>query len=169
MIKQKKWLAVAACAVIAGIAVFLIILNTRGVPAIDAASYTQGTAELAQAAELKALPGGSGGVPGMKLVAQTDDLALYYHAETTEVAVEDKRSGKIWRSSPAERDSDAKASPFEKESMASPANISFRDAVGNLETYTSFGQSISKKQFTAESIESGIRVNYRLGEQSMVI
>ncbi|WP_313999566.1 DUF5696 domain-containing protein [uncultured Paenibacillus sp.] len=169
MIKQKKWLAVAACAVIAGIAVFLIILNTRGVPAIDAASYTQGTAELAQAAELKALPGGSGGVPGMKLVAQTDDLALYYHAETTEVAVEDKRSGKIWRSSPAERDSDAKASPFEKESMASPANISFRDAVGNLETYTSFGQSISKKQFTAESIESGIRVTYTLGDQSLGI
>ena len=49
-------------------------------------------------------------VKGMALAAQNDILKLYVNQETGEVAVEDKRNGKITYSNPPDADSDAVAS-----------------------------------------------------------
>lgn len=124
------------------------------------------TAELEAGSELAALPDSSGGVPGMLLAADDAELSLYYNAETAEIAVKDKRTGQIWYSNPAGRNEDTLASGFEKELLSSQLTVLFRDAVGTLESYTNFAQSISSKQFTAESLKNGLRITYTIGDTS---
>ena len=168
MSKKMKMYAALACIVVVAVAVLLIALSTRGAPAVDVSAYAK-AAEPAPATELKFLPDSGSAVPGMKLAAQTDALALYYNPETTEIAVLDRRSGKVWRSNPDGRDQDAKASSFEKERLSSQLSIDFRDSIGTLTSYTNFAESVGRGQFKAEGIEGGLRVTYTLGDQSLGI
>ncbi|MGN7455668.1 DUF5696 domain-containing protein [Paenibacillus pasadenensis] len=158
------WIGGAVC-VAAACAVLL--LGDRGAKAVPASAYADVAAPLEAGAELKALPDATDGVPGMILAAESDRLSLYYDMETTEIAVKDKRQGDVWYSNPPERESDAKASGFEKELLSSQLSVSFRDSVGTLETYTNFAQSISSKQFKAEAIPGGLRVVYTIGDTSL--
>jgi hypothetical protein len=164
--KRNKWYAVLACIVVVGIAAFIYSIVTKGAPAVSVASYVKGTPEALPATEVKFIDGGSNAVPGMKLAAQTDDLALYYHEETSEIAVLDKKSGKVWRSNPENRNEDAKASPFEKELLSSQVTVNFRDNIGTLDTFTNYAKSITSGQFKAESVENGLRLTYTLGDMS---
>ncbi|MGO4372847.1 hypothetical protein AB4Z21_19205, partial [Paenibacillus sp. MCAF20] len=167
--KNRKILvaALSCVAAIIVIAAVLILVIDRGVKAVDTASYTETTAELAAGSELKALPDSSQGVPGMKLVADNEEVSLYFNLETTEVAVKDKRENRIWYSNPEKRAEDTIASPYEKEVMSSQVSVSYRDSVGTLNTFTNFAKSISSKQFTVESIASGVRITYTLGDMSL--
>lgn len=135
----------------------------------DAGVYGEVSSKPEAAAELRALPDASPGIPGMKLVADNPKLSLYYHSDTTEMAVLDKHSGKVWRSNPASRGEDTIASGYEKESLSSQLTVLFRDSAGTLDTFTNFGRSISNKQFTAESIKNGIRITYTIGDLSLGI
>ncbi|UQZ34932.1 hypothetical protein C2I18_16240 [Paenibacillus sp. PK3_47] len=166
--KNRKILAaVLACAAVLCIVIGAVLFfSSRGVKAVEASAYTEVTAELEPGSELAALPDTSGGVPGMMLAADDDRLSLYYNAETTEVAVKDKRSGQIWYSNPLSRNEDTLASGFEKELLSSQLTVLFRDAVGTLESYTNYAQSISSKQFTAESLKNGLRITYTIGDTS---
>jgi len=161
--RRKKWYAVPAFVLAAGIAAATYCLATKGAPAVDVARYTEASAEWLQASELSFLPDSRNAVPGMKPVAETDALALYYDEETTAIAVLDKRSGKVWRSSPEDLDSDPIASPYEKEALASQVTVNYRDDIGTLGTFTSYAMSVANGQFKTESIENGIRITYVLG------
>ena len=169
MRKRKMQVAVLACAAAICILAVILLLMNRGVPAIDAAAYMQPAVETEAGSELKILPDSTEGVPGMRLVADNAELSLYYSPDTTEVAVKDKRQGQIWYSNPADRNEDKLASPFEKEALSSQLTVLFRDSVGTLDTFTNFERSISAKQFTAESIENGIRITYTIGDMSLGI
>lgn len=168
MRNRKLFYTVLSCVVICVIAVSVLLL-TSGAPAINTADYVKSTTEPTQGTELVSLTDSSKSVPGMTLVAQNKDLALYYHAETTEVAVLNKNDGHIWYSNPQARDEDAKASAYEKEVLSSQLSISFRDAIATLDQYNNFTQSISKGQFAVQSIENGIRLTYTLGDKSLGI
>lgn len=170
MKNRKMLVAVLACAAAFCILIFSVLFfSSRGVKAVEASTYMEVTAELEAGSELTALPDSSKGVPGMKLVADDTELSLYYNAETTEVAVKDKRQGQIWYSNPANRNEDILASGFEKELLSSQLTVLFRDSVGTLDTFTNFAQSISSKQFTTESIKNGIRIIYTIGDTSIGI
>ncbi|MDQ0058571.1 DUF5696 domain-containing protein [Paenibacillus harenae] len=170
MKNRKILVAASACAAaIIIIAVVLLLVIDRGVKAVDTTSYLETTAELEAGSELKALPDSSQGVPGMKLVADNAELSLYFNPETTEVAVKDKRQNRVWYTNPEKRNEDTIASPYEKEVMSSQVSVLFRDSVGTLNTFTNFGKSISSKQFTVESIASGVRITYTLGDMSLGI
>lgn len=158
--------AVLACVLVVGIAAAAYIAATKGAPAVDVAQYTTAAAELTPAGEVKYLQDNRKAVPDMKLAAETDALALYYHEETTEIAVLDKKSGKVWRSNPEDRDSDPIASPYEKESLASQLTVNYRDSIGTLGTFTSYAMSVAHEQFTTESVENGLRITYTLGDAS---
>lgn len=168
MNKRVKVWAVLACIVIVGAAVLMFAINAKGAPAVDVAAYVQ-AAEPDPATELAFLPDGDGAVPGMKRVAQTDALSLHFNPETTEIAVRDRKSGKLWRSNPEGREQDAKASAFEKERLSSQFTIDFRDAIGTLFTFNNFAESVRRGQFKAESVDGGIRVTYTLGDLSLGI
>ncbi|MFC3341497.1 DUF5696 domain-containing protein [Paenibacillus abyssi] len=125
------------------------------------------TPEPAAGSEAKFLSGSA--VPGMKLAAETDALAMYFHEETTEIAVVDKKSGKVWRTNPETRNEDMKASPFEKELLSSQVTVNYRDRIGTLGTFTNYAHSILNKQFKAEIIENGLRLTYTIGDMSLGI
>ncbi|MBD2869298.1 DUF5696 domain-containing protein [Paenibacillus arenilitoris] len=161
-----KWYLALACLLIAGSVAAWIYARSSGAPAIRPAAYVPQT-EATAASELVLKDDGR--VPGMKLASETEELALFYREETSEFAVLDKRSGQLWRSNPEERAEDAKASPYEKEMLSSLLAISFLDETGRLETYSSFGQSVSRGQFKAEAIQDGLRVTYTLGDMSLGI
>lgn len=167
MKNRKLTAAVLVCAaVLCILAGSILFLSSRGVKAVEASSYMEVTAELETGSELAALPDSSEGVPGMLLAADDADLSLYYNADTTEIAVKDKRTGQIWYSNPVSRNEDTQASGFEKELLSSQLTVLFRDAVGTLESYTNFAQSISSKQFTAEGLKNGLRITYTIGDTS---
>lgn len=168
MKNRKKLVAVLACTAAICILVCSVLLFTsRGAKAVKAAAYMKMTTELEAGAAIKAMPDSSKGVPGMQLVADNSELSLYYSAETTEVAVRDKLQGQIWYSNPPNRSEDAIASGFEKEILSSQLTVLFRDSIGTLDTFTNFTESIANKQFTAESIENGIRITYTIGDTSI--
>ncbi|MGM0881319.1 MAG: DUF5696 domain-containing protein [Bacillota bacterium] len=169
MRKRIMLVAVLACAAAICIIAGSLFFMDRGVRAIDAAEYMETTAELEAGSELNVLPDSSKGIPGMKLVADNSDLSLYFNADTTEVAVMDNRHGQVWYSNPSNRSGDPLASAFEKEVLSSQLTVLFRDSVGTLDTFTNFARSISNKQFTAESIEKGIRITYTIGDMSLGI
>ncbi|MFC5528737.1 DUF5696 domain-containing protein [Cohnella yongneupensis] len=169
MLNNKRKYAAAGFVTVGVIVIILVIalvLSQRGMPAADKALFEPGHAEQENGAQLTFLKDDSEGVPDMKLVAESGSLALYYNPETTEAAVRDRRSGQIWYTNPPSRDQDNKALPFEKENMSSQFTIQFRDKLTTLNAYSNFAQSIDKGQFTAESIQDGIRVTYTLGDMS---
>ncbi|MET3937421.1 hypothetical protein ABIC22_000233 [Paenibacillus sp. PvP094] len=172
MIKRQRLYTVLA----SGTAVILmtaglLYINNRGVPAIEVAAYLEATTETipAEAETLKYLADTSQGVPGMQLVAEDQELALYYNEETTEIAVRDGASGEIWYSNPKGRTQDGLASAYEKEVLSSQLNISFRDAIGTLENFPNFSTSITNKQFVTANVDGGIRITYTLGDTSLGI
>ena len=167
---KKKWLyTVLACTVITCMAAGFLIYVNRGAPAVDVAAYRIAAAESTPVGELTLLNDSTDGVAGMDLVAETAALALYYHPETTEVAVRDKRSDTVWYSNPSDRMEDGIASPFEKEVLSSQLTLTFRDAIGTLETYPNYTWSVMNGNYTAESLDNGIRVTYTLGDVSLGI
>jgi len=166
---RTKWYAVLAFILVAGIAAATYYISTKGAPAVDVARYTTAAAETLPASELKFLSVSRNAVPGMQPVAETDALTLYYSEETTAIAVLDKRSGKVWRSNPEDWDNDPIASPYEKEALASQVTVNYRNDIGTLGTFTNYAMSIMNGQFTAESIENGIRITYVLGDTELGI
>jgi len=169
MRKRTKWYAVLACFLIVGIVSLSIYWVNKGAPAINVTSYSLGTNEPAQGSELTFLQGVNAAGPDMKLVAQTEKLALYFHQETTEIAVLNKSNGELWRSNPADREADPKASPYEKSLLSSQFSLTFRDSFGKVYTFLNYEESTSRKQFQAESFNNGIRITYTLGDMSLGI
>ncbi|TYP76645.1 DUF5696 domain-containing protein [Paenibacillus methanolicus] len=167
MNKRTKLYAVLACIAVVGIGALLYVTLTRGAPAVQVSAYAGETLAPAAATEPKFLPGSA--VPGMKLAAETDALAMYIHEETTELAVVDKKSGKVWRTNPETRSEDAKASPVEKERLSSQVTVNYRDRIGTLGAFTNYAHSILNKQFKIESIEGGLRLTYTIGDMSLGI
>ncbi|MCR2803651.1 DUF5696 domain-containing protein [Paenibacillus soyae] len=165
--KTKRYVALA-CVLAASVAGLLIYSQNKGVPAIRVDAYAEASAGKIERVDLK-LGAGDELVPDMRLAAETDELALYYHPETAEFAVLNKNSGKVWRSNPADREEDAVASAFEKEVLASQLTLTFRDEAGRMNTVSSYADSVSKGQFQAEGIEGGFLLTYTMGDMSLGI
>ncbi|QHW34500.1 hypothetical protein GZH47_29375 [Paenibacillus rhizovicinus] len=169
MNRRTKWYAALACIGIVGISAYAYSLYTKGAPSADIAAFARSDMKPAAVTELKYLADSTKAVPGMKLVAQTDALALYMNSETTGIAIVNKASGKVWQSNPGDAASDAKASPFEKDRLAAQVTLNYRDEIGTLSTVTNFTDSIQRKQFKAEGIENGVRITYTIGDTSLGI
>ena len=106
----------------------------------------------------------AGDVPGFVLVSESDALKLYTDTATANVAVYDKRDGSITYANPLNADED---------SVANKANLNYLKAQFILQYYNadvkssnmdSYSQSVAKGQFSAESIEGGIRYIYQVGD-----
>ncbi|GBF76181.1 hypothetical protein PA598K_04629 [Paenibacillus sp. 598K] len=168
MNKSIRRYVVSAGVILVCAGALLIFLINRGVPAVDVSAYVPVAAEAVQTSELK-LGAGDPRLQGMRLAAQTEALSLYYHPETTEFAVLDRRSDKLWHSNPAEREADPIATPYEKETLGSQFTLTFRDQMGRITTFTNAKESVARGQFEAEAIEGGFRVTYTLGDAELGI
>lgn len=168
MTKRTKRLIALAVLLAAGIVSTVTVLNVKGAPAVNPEDYANAASD-EPGSELAPLGGGTHSVPGMDLVAKSDVLELYYHPETTEIAVADLRSGKVWYSNPEHRGQDPLATGYFRELMSSQFSISYRSERGLLYSFINYADSIQNGQFTAERIDGGIRVIYTLGDMSVGI
>lgn len=160
MIPRKWFLPSIVTAIL--LAVTLIFLH--GHIRADRDGVHQDAQHATEKLRLNVLSGSKPPAPRMLKVAESEALELYFHEETAEIAVVDRNNGHVWWSNPPDRAEDPLATPYEKEVLASQLSLTYQDRFGNLRTFVSYTDGVANGQFTAESIEDGIRITYTLGE-----
>ncbi|WP_342572659.1 DUF5696 domain-containing protein [Paenibacillus sp. FSL R5-0749] len=101
---------------------------------------------------------------GMEMVAENEQMILYLHPETTEIAVKDKQNGAIWFSNPQDREQDAIATGYNKSQLNVQFELTYYDNAGNALKYDNFTHSVQSGQFEIEKVEHGLNIVYTLGE-----
>lgn len=99
----------------------------------------------------------------MKGIAENANLQLYVNEQTAEIAVLDKRNGKIWRSNPADREMDPVASGEKKDLLSAQINLEFSNEFGQLSYTNSYTDSIAYGQVVYSLIPDGVKVTYKFG------
>jgi hypothetical protein len=97
-------------------------------------------------------------VPGeYDLVAESEHLRLYLNKATSALIVEDRRNGRLWRSSPVDLQDFPRVSQSWRKRIASPVLISYTDA--------DRGQAIvldpEDLEIDVAPVEGGVRATYR--------
>ncbi len=119
------------------------------------------------AADAQTAPSAGAELSGMRLIAENEVLALYFHNETTEIAVKDKRNGTVWHSNPAGREQEKRATPFNKARLGSQLTITYYNSAGQANEFDNFNDSISNKQFEIVQAENGVKIVYTMGDNSL--
>lgn len=113
-----------------------------------------------------ALKDASADVDGMVLAAENDTLKLYADTKMGNVAVVDKRNGKITYSNPMDLEEDAVANEANKNNMRSQLVVDYFNTARTQGTFDSYTYAAMKEQIEVEAIEDGIRFLYTLGDLS---
>lgn len=100
---------------------------------------------------------------GMIEAAQNKALSLYIHPGTTEIAVLDRASNEMWYSNPQDLKSNEKITPLYQSLLASQLKLSYFNEKGQVSTFNSFDDSVSKGQFEIGKVDKGVKVTYTLG------
>lgn len=103
---------------------------------------------------------------GMKAVAESDALVLYLQAETSEIAVHNKKTGAVFFSNPPDREEDTIASPSNRDKMSSQLLVSYYNASSTLFTIDNYTRSIAHSDFVVQTIRNGVKITYTLSENS---
>lgn len=159
-IKWKVVVAAGAAVIAVGVIANVVFRYFR----YDAYKQYLSSYEVESGSEFQAAKDDKPSVPGMVLVAENDTLKLYTNTETTEIAVYEKESGNITYSNPVERDSDAIAAGVNAAELNATLTLTYYNAARKSATMNNYDMSIEKGQFTAESIENGIRYTYTLAD-----
>ena len=122
-------------------------------------SYEEGTA-------FQAVKESSADVDGMTLAAENDILKLYADAQTGNVAVVDKRNGKITYSNPVDLEEDTVANEANKNNLRSQLVVDYFNVSRTQGTFDSYSYAAQKGQIETESIKDGIRFIYTIGDLS---
>ena len=107
----------------------------------------------------------------MKVYAENDNLKLYVNEETCIFAVENKKSGYIWWSTPYDFETDPIASTVQKSLMASTLSYRPYDATnGTLANTTTFSYetSVGKGTYEIEKLDNGVRFNFTFGGPTVI-
>ncbi|MBO9604430.1 MAG: hypothetical protein J7639_00690 [Paenibacillaceae bacterium] len=131
---------------------------------VAAAPGTTSPAEGKPAARVQALAAAAQAPAGMLLAAENADLALFYSAETTAVAVLDKRGGGLWTSNPADRERDPAADAYAKGKLGSQLALTYFNKLGQPVSLDNFNDSINAGQFTVSKTERGVKFVYTIGD-----
>lgn len=95
---------------------------------------------------------------------ENENLLLKLDPATTHFTVTDKRTGKVWESSPAKADKDPVAMPVEKNRLLSAFTLKYSNKAGKEETFSANEYSVQNGVYALEMLEDGIRVNYSVGK-----
>ena len=104
------------------------------------------------------------GYKDYKLVCQTDVLKMYLDTKTSNIAIEDLRTGVVTFAAPPNADDDAFANNKNIEYLKSHLIISYYNNARAEGTYDSYSMSVNREQVTYEAIENGVRVIYDMGD-----
>lgn len=103
-------------------------------------------------------------VADMALAAENDILKLYVNTETGEVAVFDKRNGRITRSNPTDADEDEIATETNKNYLKSQIIVDYFNAARTEGTLDSYSYCTAREQLEVEAVGNGIRFLYTMGD-----
>ncbi|MCM1058064.1 MAG: DUF5696 domain-containing protein [Firmicutes bacterium] len=103
-------------------------------------------------------------VSGMKKVAESDSLELYFDEAGAGIAVVDKSSGEIWFSNPADTEKDTVSSGYYQRVLKSQVNITYINKSTQVSTMNSYSDAVAEGQYTVAYLENGVRVTYTMGE-----
>lgn len=95
---------------------------------------------------------------------ENENLLLTMDPATTHFTVTDKRTGKVWASSPEQADKDPLALPVEKNKLLSAFTLTYSTKAGMKTTFSSNEFSVQNGVYALEMVEDGIRVNYSVGK-----
>ncbi len=95
---------------------------------------------------------------------ENENLLLTMDPATTHFTVTDKRTGKVWASSPEQADKDPLALPVEKNKLLSAFTLTYATKAGMKTTFSSNEYSVANGVYALEMLEDGIRVNYSVGK-----
>jgi hypothetical protein len=96
-------------------------------------------------------------------VAETDYLSLFINEATTEIAVFDKRTGRVWYSNQVDRASDPLAKGTAKDSLNAQIEISYFMPNDEQRFMNSYSHSVVNGQYRVSPIDNGVRVEYTFG------
>ncbi|UVI30156.1 DUF5696 domain-containing protein [Paenibacillus spongiae] len=105
-------------------------------------------------------------VSGLSLVQESESLQLYIDPSTTEIAIKDKRSGRMWYSNPMDREADEKAEAINRDNLSAQLSIVYNNDKGQTFYSNNFAEAIKNKQFEIQTTDKGIKVVYQLGNFS---
>ncbi len=97
-------------------------------------------------------------------VFEDDKCVLYLKGSTTEIAVKDKSSGKMWYSQPVDRASDKVATGNYAVALNAPFSFLYMDKSNKPVTVNCYDKSVQLGQFGYKKLKNGIKVYYRVGE-----
>ena len=98
-----------------------------------------------------------------QLVSESDFLRLYIHVETTAIIVEDKRSGQLWRSSPADLEQNDEINNAWRKRIESPILLNHVDADRRqIKVSTVLDEGV---EFSLTPVVGGVRVDYRFTKE----
>ena len=101
-----------------------------------------------------------------KLVAQSDELCMYLNQKTSDVAIQDKRTGEITFAIPPQADADPVANASNRNYLKSHVIVNYFNASRKEGVFDSFSMAVDRNQVEYESIQGGVRVTYRMGDFS---
>lgn len=147
VIKQIKSMAVPVilCAIIVGAVIFVV--NYRGETEEE---------------EIIRINGYDGGTD--PLTIENDKLKLTMDPESTQISLEVKSSGKVWRSNPENAASDTIAMAGEKGRLQSTIVMSYTQRTGLETQFNNYDYSIHNGLYEIESGEDYITVKYSMGD-----
>jgi len=104
----------------------------------------------------------------MKKVAENDYLALYIDEETTEVAVRDKKTSRVWYTNPPDRQDDPIAAAINKDKLNSQITVVYYTPTSQVRQMNNYTDCIKYGQFEIKPVENGVRIDYRIGREEKV-
>ena len=106
------------------------------------------------------------GYKDYKLVTQSDELCMYLNQKTSDVAIQDKRTGEITFAIPPQADADPVANASNRNYLKSHVIVNYFNASRKEGVFDSFSMAVDRNQVEYESIQGGVRVTYRMGDFS---
>lgn len=103
-------------------------------------------------------------IKGMEMVAENEALVLFLNPTSTEIAVQDKKSGVIWYSNPQDREKDTIATGYNKDKLNVQFELTYYDPAGNTLKYDNYTHSVQNQQFEVKKVDGGMDIIYTLGE-----
>ncbi|NLY89223.1 MAG: hypothetical protein GX085_06335 [Firmicutes bacterium] len=104
----------------------------------------------------------------LEKVAENEFLALYLSGKTTEVAVLEKKTGKIWYSNPPGREADPVAVGINKIKLGSQLSVTFYTPHAHRRTMDNASECIEYGQYEVEKLPNGVKVTYTIGKKEEI-
>lgn len=101
---------------------------------------------------------------GEVLVSETGTLKLYFAEDTSQIRVEDKTTGQVWRSNPENAGEDSLASGLNKTNLLSQLIVEYIDSQGSLFVVNNYVGSVKDAAYEYRIADSGVYVTYRFSD-----